>query len=202
MMSRPVSSETGRVSDGAGDSLRLSGFSNESFVDGPGIRVVLFVQGCDNACEHCHNPESWDINGGEEYTVRDVIKKVKDAASAAKRRSLHNMTGAAQKEIQGVTFSGGEPFMHAEALVKVGQAAKRMGLDITVYTGYVYEGLRARPDENVQALLALADYLIDGPYIHAKRDIGLKFRGSANQRVIDMNETRRVGRVVEDGENV
>jgi len=194
MMNRSVSQET--------DNLRLSGFSHESFVDGPGIRVVLFVQGCDNACEHCHNPESWDINGGEEYTVREVVKKIKNAASAAKRRSLHKAASAAHKEIQGVTFSGGEPFMHAGALVKVARAVKRMGLDITVYTGYLYEELCARPDEDVQALLALADYLIDGPYIHAKRDIGLKFRGSANQRVIDMNATRRLGQVVEDGQNV
>lgn len=194
------------------DKLRLSGFSHESFVDGPGIRVVVFVQGCENACENCHNPQSWDMSGGEEHTVREVIKMVKDAAGAARRKN-HAAAGlglsatprgtrkkdtlSRQKEFQGVTFSGGEPFLHAGALVKVGTAVKRLGLDITVYTGYTYEKLAACPDEDTQALLALADYLIDGKYIHALRDIGLKFRGSSNQRVIDMNETRKTGQVVE-----
>ena len=207
MMSKSVPSETERslsqeteksVSpETRPEILRLSGFSQESFVDGPGIRVVLFVQGCDNACEHCHNPESWDVNGGEEYTIREVIKMVKDAAGAAKKRNLHKLAGAAQKEVQGVTFSGGEPFMQAGALVMVARAVRRIGLDLTVYTGYLYEELCERPDKDIQALLALADYLIDGPYIHKQRDIGLKFRGSSNQRVIDMNETRKLGRVVQ-----
>jgi len=191
------------------DKLRLSGFSHESFVDGPGIRVVVFVQGCENACEHCHNPQSWDMDSGEEYTVREVIKMIKDAAGASRRRN-HTMSGLGvtlrgtrqksipfKKEFQGVTFSGGEPFLRAGALIKIATAVKGMGLDLTVYTGYTYEELVTRPDEGVQALLALADYLIDGPYIHELRDIGLKFRGSSNQRVIDMNKTRRGGRIVE-----
>jgi len=195
------------------DTLRLSGFSQESFVDGPGIRVVVFVQGCDNACAHCHNPESWDINGGEEYTIREVIKKIKDAAGASRKRKLYTTAGlspsaasktalqrnkklGSQSEVKGVTFSGGEPFMQAGALVKVAQAARRIGLDITVYSGHTYEELSASPDGDIQDLLALADYLIDGPYIHERRDIGLKFRGSANQRVIDMNATRKAGQVV------
>ena len=190
------------------DVLRLSGFSHESFVDGPGIRVVVFVQGCQNACEHCHNPESWDMTGGEEHTARDVIKIVKDSVSASRRRKLHGAGSAAvaggaknkkaprQKEIQGVTFSGGEPFLQAGVLVKIAQAVKRMGLDLTVYTGYIYEELTSRPCEDTQALLTLADYLVDGPYVHELREIGLKFRGSTNQRVIDMNATRGAGQVV------
>ena len=176
------------------DKLRLSGFSHESFVDGPGIRTVVFVQGCKQACPHCHNPESWDMTGGEEYTVRQVIKKIKGDSLAfphAKKKKAPR-----EKQVQGVTFSGGEPFLQAAALVKVAHAAKRMGLDITVYSGYTYEELCKNPDENVQALLSLADYLIDGPYIHEQRDIGLKFRGSANQRVIDLNKTRRAGEAV------
>ena len=192
--------------------IRLSGFSHESFVDGPGIRVVVFVQGCDNACEGCHNPESWDINGGEEHTTRQVIKMIKDAAGASRRKN-HATAGMGliiaprstqkkeklprKKEFQGVTFSGGEPFMQAGALVKIATAVKPLGLDLTVYTGYMYEELAASADEDTQALLALADYLIDGKYIHGLRDISLKFRGSKNQRVIDMNATRNTGRVVE-----
>jgi len=187
------------------ETLRLSGFSHESFVDGPGIRVVIFVQGCENACEHCHNPQSWDMSGGEEYTVREVIKMVKDAAGASRKNHTAAGLGVApryarqknnrQKEFQGVTFSGGEPFLQAGALVKIATAVKHLGLDITVYTGYTYEELIIRHDEHTQALLALADYLIDGSYIHKLRDIGLKFRGSVNQRIIDMNKTRKAGAI-------
>ena len=196
---QPYQAATSSPPDKLGnDKLRLSGFTNESVVDGPGIRVVVFVQGCDNACENCHNPESWDISGGDEHTVRDVIKMVKTATGASRRRKFHMVKGSdASSKIRGVTFSGGEPFLQAGALVKIANAAKRMGLDITVYTGYTYEELCTRPDEDIQTLLALADYLIDGPYIHKMRDIGLKFRGSTNQRVIDMNETRSAGRVIQ-----
>ena len=172
--------------------MRICGFSNESFVDGPGIRAVVFVQGCDNACPHCHNPESWDINGGEEHTVQEIIKKIKAAAPLLPAKSYTTNTPRKRK-IRGVTFSGGEPFLQAAELVQVARAVKKMGLDITTYTGNTYEELIKRPDENVQALLALTDYLIDGPYVHELRDIGLKFRGSRNQRIIDMAATRETG---------
>jgi len=206
----PVESRIDRADLKRNDKLRLSGFSQESFVDGPGIRVVVFVQGCDNACEHCHNPESWDLSGGEEYTTREVIKMIKDAAGVSRRKSNTmaalglTSQGVRQKnkrsrpkEFQGVTFSGGEPFLHAGALVKIATAVKRLGLDLTVYTGHTYEELSTRQDEDIQALLALADYLIDGKYVHELRDISLKFRGSKNQRVIDMDATRKAGLVVE-----
>jgi len=178
------------------DALRIYGFSNESFVDGPGIRVVVFVQGCDNACPHCHNLDSWDINGGEEYSVREIIKKIKGAvghAQADMRPLSKAKKKALNRQVRGITFSGGEPFLQAKALVKVAQAVKRIGLDITTYTGHTYEELSEGADEGIQALLNITDYLIDGPYIHEKRDIGLKFRGSANQRIIDMDKTRMNG---------
>ena len=208
---KTISGENGLGrAENSNEKIRLSGFSHESFVDGPGIRVVVFVQGCENACEHCHNPESWDISAGEEHSVREVIKMIKDAAGTSQRRN--NTTAgmgmpavprdarkkdSLTREIQGVTFSGGEPFLQASALVKIATAVKRLGLDITVYTGYTYEELTMHRNEDIQALLALADFLIDGSYIHKLRDIGLKFRGSKNQRVIDMNKTRKAGQVVE-----
>ena len=181
--------------------LRIYGFSNESFVDGPGIRVVVFVQGCDNACEHCHNPDSWDMAGGQEHSVKDIIKKIRKAAGRTKENVLPLATSskskkANHKKVTGVTFSGGEPFLQAGNLAEVGQAAKKLGLDITTYTGHTYEELSMRPDEGTKALLAVTDYLIDGPYIHAQRDINLKFRGSKNQRIIDMNKTRQEGKIV------
>ena len=183
--------------------LRLYGFSQESFVDGPGIRVAVFVQGCDNACENCHNPNSWDVNGGDEHTVRDIIKMIKKAAPLTPHKVKgalplgdDNKKAPRQRKVRGVTFSGGEPFLQAGALAEVAKAVRRLGLDITTYTGHTYEELAQRDDENVQALLNLTDYLIDGPYIHSLRNIGLKFRGSSNQRIIDMNETRKAGHVV------
>ena len=183
------------------DVLRIYGFSNESIVDGPGIRVVIFVQGCDNACPGCHNPNSWDINGGEEYTLRDVIKRIKEVSGGGRRSKTAIALGASAKKkkapsqkVRGVTFSGGEPFLQARVLALLGKAVKRMGLDITTYTGHVYEELGS--DSDTKALLDITDYLIDGPYIQEKRDIGLKFRGSSNQRIIDMNKTREAGVVV------
>jgi len=183
------------------NTLRIYGFANESFVDGPGIRVVVFVQGCDNACPQCHNLDSWDINGGEEHTVRDIIKKIKKASGRTNGDALpfagsKTKKKALSQKVRGVTFSGGEPFLQAEALAEIAQAIKPLGLDITTYTGNTYEELATRPDKGIQALLSVTDYLIDGPYIHEKRNIGLKFRGSANQRIIDMNETRRSGNIV------
>ena len=178
--------------------LRIYGFASESIVDGPGIRVVVFVQGCQHACIGCHNPDSWDPAGGQEYTPRDIVRKIKTAtgrtqvglpAARASKKAL-------SRDIRGVTFSGGEPFMQAQGLCEVGRAVKRMGLDIATYTGNTYEELITRDDADVQALLDISDYLIDGAYVHELRDISLKFRGSTNQRVIDMNATRKVGQVV------
>ncbi|MCL2203461.1 MAG: anaerobic ribonucleoside-triphosphate reductase activating protein [Defluviitaleaceae bacterium] len=162
--------------------MRLSGFTYESIVDGPGIRVVLFVQGCLCACKHCHNPESWPLDGGQEYSVRELIKMVKKP-------------GPGRKRIRGVTFSGGEPFLQAGELAQIAIEAKRTGWDVCTFTGYTYEELLEREDPDIQALLKHTDYLVDGPYIHEKREIGLKFRGSTNQRVIDMERTRKTGKV-------
>jgi len=182
--------------------MRICGFKNESFVDGPGIRAVLFMQGCKNACPNCHNPESWDIHGGEEISTKDAIKKIKNAVKGVGKSALSPAVPRANKKapnkgkVQGVTFSGGEPFLQARELVLVAEAVKKWGLNITTYTGYTYEELIASDDEGINKLLRLTDYLIDGPYIHELRDIGLKFRGSANQRIIDMDKTRRSGTAV------
>lgn len=162
--------------------MRISGITYESLVDGPGLRVVIFVQGCDLGCPECHNPDSHSRTGGREYTVREVMRHMKKA-------------GPARKMVKGVTFSGGEPFMQAGDLAQIAFEAKRIGWDVTTFTGHTYEELLAREDADVHALLNLTDFLIDGPYIHEQRDLDLKFRGSANQRIIDMNATRKHGRV-------
>ena len=162
--------------------MRVSGVTYESLVDGPGLRVVLFVQGCRHGCFGCHNPESHDEDGGKEYTVPQVIRMLKKP-------------GPGRKLVRGLTFSGGEPFLQAGDLATIAFEAKRIGWDVTTYTGFVYEDLKNQGDADVQALLELTDYLIDGPFEHDKRDLNLKFRGSYNQRVVDMNATRRSGAV-------
>ena len=158
--------------------MRIAGITHDSLVDGPGLRVVIFVQGCDLGCPNCHNPESWPTTGGKDYTVREVMRLMK--------------RGRGKKITRGVTFSGGEPFLQAGDLAQIAFEAKLTGWDVTTYTGYTFEELSKRTeDTDVQALLNLTDYLIDGPYIHEQRDLDLKFRGSANQRIIDMETTRR-----------
>ena len=158
--------------------MRLFGITYESLVDGPGLRVVVFVQGCSHGCTHCHNPESHDPEAGQEYSVQQVIRMMKKP-------------GPARRLVRGITFSGGEPFLQAGDLAQIAFEAKRIGWDVVTYTGFVYEVLFNFADADVHALLDLTDILIDGPYIHEKRDMDLKFRGSYNQRLIDMNATRR-----------
>ena len=157
--------------------LRLAGLTVESTVDGPGLRFVIFTQGCPHRCSFCHNPDSWPAEGGAEMAVKDVIRQIKKH-----RRGK-----------RGVTFSGGEPFLQAAALLPVAEAAHALGLDVVTYTGYTLEALEALSDAgcaDTDALLSATDILIDGRYEHGLRDIGLPFRGSVNQRVIDMADRR------------
>jgi anaerobic ribonucleoside-triphosphate reductase activating protein len=160
--------------------MRLSGITPESLVDGPGLRYVIFTQGCQHQCPHCQNPETWDIEAGKEYSARQLIRLLKKQKKAK----------------QGVTFSGGEPFLQAAELAEVAQAARQMGWDVVTYTGFTYEELIATHNDGINALLSASDILIDGRYVHALRDIGLKFRGSSNQRIIDVTKTLEKGQIV------
>ena len=159
------------------DSIRLAGIVRESIVDGPGIRFTVFCQGCPHACEGCHNPETHDFAGGKDISIERLEEIDKD------------------KLLAGVTFSGGEPFCQAEAFACLGRGVKERGLNITVFSGYTLEELQdmAVQRADVRELLELTDILIDGPFINELRDLTLQFRGSSNQRVIDMNETRKTG---------
>jgi len=160
------------------DSIRLAGIVRESIVDGPGIRFTVFCQGCPHACEGCHNPETHDFAGGKDISIERLLEEIdKD------------------KLLAGVTFSGGEPFCQAEAFACLGRGVKERGLNITVFSGYTLEELQdmAMQRADVRELLELTDILIDGPFINELRDLTLQFRGSSNQRVIDMNETRKTG---------
>lgn len=151
--------------------LRLYGTVSESIVDGPGIRFVIFVQGCPHHCPGCHNPLSHDPAGGTPSTVGELWSKID-----------------AMGHLDGVTFSGGEPFAHAAALAEIGRLARSKGLNVMTYSGYTYEKLleKAKTDADVRELLTVTNYLVDGPFVLAERDLSLKFRGSRNQRILDV----------------
>ena len=167
--------------------MRLSGITPESFVDGPGLRYVFFTQGCPHRCPNCHNPSSWEMNGGKEFSVKEIIRMIKKQKKA-------NLAG----KIQGITFSGGEPFLQAGELSQAAIAAHQIGLDVVTYTGFTYEELieNGKSDSNITALLCETDLLIDGRYIHEKHAANLPFRGSSNQRIIDIVKTRENGKII------
>lgn len=163
------------------DSLRLAGIVRESIVDGPGIRFTVFCQGCPHDCPGCHNPETHDFAGGSDCTISRLITEIdKDPLLA------------------GVTFSGGEPLCQPEAFLQLAKEVKKRNLSITVFSGYTFEQISEMGEKNnaVNELMELTDILIDGPFINAERDLTLQFRGSRNQRIIDMNETRKEGKIV------
>ncbi len=159
--------------------LRISGVEPESIVDGKGFRYVVFTQGCPHACPGCHNPQTHPFGGGRAADIRDLFREFCE-----------------NPLLRGVTFSGGEPFCQPAPLAELGRLVHGRGKDVTTYTGYLYEELLAMRSPGVDALLAQTDVLIDGPFVLAQRDLSLRFRGSRNQRVIDMNETRRTGKIV------
>lgn len=162
--------------------LRIAGYTKESVVDGPGIRFVIYAQGCPHRCAGCHNPETWDFNGGEEITGEEILSLIRGS-----------------QLLQGVTFSGGEPFAQAEAMAVLAEQVKVMGLDIVTYTGYNFEELleMSNDAEDVKQLLERSDFLVDGPYLASERDLGISFRGSRNQRFLDVAASFAAGRAVE-----
>lgn len=173
--------------------IRLFGTVNDSIVDGPGMRFSVFVQGCSHHCPGCHNPESWAFDAGEEVAIDDVVERIFE-----------------NKLVSGVTLSGGDPFEQPAACAEIARRVKAAGRNVWVYTGYLYEDLLQQVAvlsdasseaererlEAIRDLLAYADVLVDGPFVQAKRSLGLKYCGSSNQRLIDMNKTRKAGRVV------
>ncbi len=163
------------------DTIRLYGLVTDSIVDGPGFRTSIFVQGCPYHCEGCHNPESQPFEGGTVWTLDDVEKKF-----------------ANNPLLSGITLSGGEPAEQAAPCAELARRAHQKGLNVWTYTGSTLEKLteRAQTDDALKQLLAETDVLVDGPFILAQRSLELDFCGSKNQRLIDMNETRRQGKII------
>ena len=161
--------------------LRIAGTVNDSIVDGPGIRFTIFTQGCPHNCKGCHNPQTHDFDGGEFVDTDTLLEKIKS-----------------NPLLDGVTFSGGEPFCQAQTLAALGAEVKKLGMNVITYTGYTFEQLYKDRDKNGwEELLAVTDYLIDGPFILEQKDWEIKFRGSSNQRYIDCQASLKEGRAVE-----
>lgn len=149
--------------------IRIAGTVNDSITDGPGIRYTVFTQGCPHHCPACHNPQTWALDGGMEVEADALLAEIR-------RNPL----------LKGVTFSGGEPLIQAKALLPLAKAVKELGLEIAIYTGYTFEQLMTMHDSAIDELLSQADVLIDGPFVLAERNLELNFRGSNNQRILNL----------------
>ena len=162
----------------APDAVRIAGVVRESIVDGPGIRYVIFAQGCPRRCGGCHNEATHDFSGGEMCKIDKLISDIE-------KNPL----------LSGVTFSGGEPFCQPEGFSRLALKLKEKNMNIVSFTGYTYEELVDLQDENenIKKLLGSIDILIDGPFVMEQRDLTQQFKGSLNQRYIDMNATRQQG---------
>lgn len=164
------------------EKIRIAGTVNDSIVDGPGIRFAIFTQGCPHHCEGCHNPQTHDFDAGELVTLECLLDKVKN-----------------NPLLDGVTYSGGEPFCQAKQLYLLGTEVKKLKMSIVTYTGYTYEYLieHANAENYYNELLSVTDYLIDGQFVLAERDILLKFKGSSNQRIINVKKSLVEKKVIE-----
>lgn len=162
--------------------LRLAGVIRESIVDGPGIRMTIFTQGCPHHCEGCQNPSTHSFDGG-------YISQPENILRAIDQNPL----------LKGVTFSGGEPFVQASALAELAEEIHKRGLDVITYSGFTYEQLTKSFDKfpDRKSLLEQTDYLIDGRFELDKKSYNLQYRGSSNQRIIDVKKSLNSGKAVE-----
>lgn len=158
--------------------LSLAGIVDDSIVDGPGIRLTIFCQGCPHHCNGCQNPETWSFDGGSEISEEQIVEIIK-----------------ANPLVKGVTFSGGEPFSQAAGFTKLAKLLKQEGYEVASYTGYTFEQLMNGTAEQKE-LLAHIDVLIDGPFIKELRSLSFIYRGSTNQRILDAKKSMLAGKAV------
>ena len=161
--------------------LQIAGIVRESIVDGPGIRFTVFCQGCPHHCPGCHNPQTHPFDGGQRASVSRLVEEIR-------KNPL----------LQGVTFSGGEPFCQPGAFAALADEVHALGKDVFCYSGWTLEELwqKAETEPDVGELLQKIDYLVDGRFVLSERDLTLRFRGSRNQRVLDMKKSRAAGKAV------
>lgn len=157
--------------------LRIAGAIAESIVDGPGIRYVVFTQGCPFHCRGCHNVQSQSLTGGIDVKLKVLYQEIKS-----------------NPLIGGITFSGGEPFIQATPLSIFAKILKSEGYSIWAYSGYTFDKLRDDPIR--RRLLDEVDVVVDGPFVLAKKSLDIDFRGSTNQRIINVKESLKSNQVV------
>jgi len=170
--------------------IKLAGIIEDSIVDGPGMRFVVFVQGCPHNCKGCHNPSAQTFNGGFNADIHKIVDKI--IKSRTKR----------------ITFSGGEPFCQGRELARIARLVEheKRGIEIITYTGYLYEELleKSKTDAGVKELLTVTNYLVDGKFEQDKKTLDWFYRGSSNQRIFDVtcypNSTR--ARLIEHREDL
>jgi anaerobic ribonucleoside-triphosphate reductase activating protein len=173
------SSATPHTAASAGTTLTIGGIEGESIVDGPGFRYAVFVQGCDFRCPGCHNPQLQSFTGGRRISAAEILAAIRD-----------------NPLLSGLTLSGGDPFTQAAPCAALAEQVRVLGLSVMVYTGYLWENLLSANNPAWRRLIEAADILVDGPFIQAQKNIDLRFRGSANQRLINVPQSLAAGRVV------
>lgn len=163
------------------NTVRIAGSKKHSSVNGPGVRYVLFLQGCPHHCPGCQNPETHDPAGGTERNVDEVIQDILQT-----------------KYLDGLTFSGGDPLMQPEAVIAIAGAAKKAGLNIWLYTGWTFEQIQTgAAGEKAKEALMLLDVLVDGPFVEKRKTGNAIWRGSDNQRLIDAPQSLKENKAVE-----
>ena len=157
------------MTESSTNNIRVLDIKYGTSVDGIGLRTSIYCAGCQNHCPGCHNPQSWDENGGEPIKIEELFKRIVDAD-------------------MNVTFTGGDPMLHPEGFIELAQMIKNnTNKNIWCYTGYKFEDLIQHPTRRM--LVELCDVIVDGPYVESERDLSLHFRGSRNQRVIDVQKS-------------
>ena len=156
--------------------IRVSGLIGESIVDGPGFRYAIFAQGCTHHCEGCHNPQTHDLYGGYEVEIDQILKELDS-----------------NPLLDGITLTGGEPLLQAEQLMPLVEQVKARGLSIVVYSGFLFEEIMK--NEGFVRLILKCDILIDGKFELDKRSLDLLYRGSSNQRIIDIPKSMETGKI-------
>ena len=151
--------------------VRIAGVEPESIVDGDGVRYTIFMQGCKRRCKGCHNPTTHALDSGQIFDTADIIAEFQN-----------------NPLIEGITLTGGEPLLQIPAATELAKAAKSLGLNVWCYTGFKFEEI----PKDAEKLLEFVDILVDGEFIEELRDLDLAFRGSKNQRIIDLNRVRNV----------
>ncbi len=158
--------------------IRLAAYLQpDSIVDGEGVRTVVWTQGCPHHCPGCHNASTWDFDGGALIEVEDVINELKKI-----------------KNQDGITLSGGDPVCQADACYEISKAAHEMGLNVWCYTGFTYEQMLLNP--KMRRLLDQVDVLVDGKFLQEEKSYDIYFRGSRNQRIIDVPKSLEAEQVV------